>query len=84
VDALAVKYGFYIIEDDVNYFCQKIGVFTPAQQAPDRGVFLSSLSQIRLRAIGESLTAFVSPKQWQASLQCQHSQASAWTWSAKR
>ena len=71
--ALSKRYGFYIIEDDVNYILPENWQSPLQQLAPDRVFYLSSLS--KYVAGGLRIAYALVPKAWQASFnQSLHSQ----------
>lgn len=71
--ALSKRYGFYIIEDDVNYILPENWQSPLQQQAPDQVFYVSSLS--KYVAGGLRVAYAIIPKVWQARFnQSLHSQ----------
>ncbi|MDB4836948.1 PLP-dependent aminotransferase family protein [Marinomonas sp.] len=60
---LSREYGFYIIEDDVNYCLPEMWRTPLQQQAPDRVFYLSSLSKYVAGGLRVAYTLV--PKKWQ-------------------
>ncbi|OUS30423.1 GntR family transcriptional regulator ['Osedax' symbiont bacterium Rs2_46_30_T18] len=72
---LSKKYQFYIIEDDVNYCLSQYWRPPFQQQAPDRFIYLSSLS--KYFAGGLRIGYMLAPRALQAKLN-QHIHAQCW------
>ncbi|ETI62562.1 GntR family transcriptional regulator [Marinomonas profundimaris] len=70
---LSREYGFYIVEDDVNYCLPENWRLPLQQQAPDRVFYLSSLS--KYVAGGLRVAYSLVPKEWQPAFNANiHSQ----------